>query len=245
MIASYHREIKVQSAFECSVTFSLINGINREMAETADITDSHRLFVTLENVSLSRGDRVLIDNLSLSLSPGKLVYITGENGIGKTTLLLALAGLLYPEQGQINYTIAEHAYRAFDCASLMVQPDGASRGFSAEEDLRFFAKLGQHTVNTHDLLERVGLKEAAAVRTEGLSLGQRKRLSLAKIMAAKRPLWLLDEPFSALDKDGRDFVASVIKNHLDKGGIALIASHNPTPIAGHKAKTLHLTQADS
>lgn len=215
------------------------------MAETAHKTQTHALCVAMDSISLSRGDRVLIDNLSLSLTPGSLIYITGENGIGKTTLLLALAGLLHPEAGRISYTVDHQAYRAFDYASLMAQPDGASRGFSAKEDLSFFAKLGQHVVNSDVLLERVGLSKAATVRTEGLSLGQRKRLSLAKILAAGRPLWLLDEPFSALDKDGRNFVASVIKEHLDAGGIAVIASHNPTAITGHKAKTLHLTQASS
>ncbi len=215
------------------------------MAETAHISYAHTLFVTLEALSLARGDRVLIDNLSLTIPPSSLVYVTGENGIGKTTLLLAMAGLLRPEIGSVMFEQDGVAMRPFDCASLMVQPDGASRGLTAKEDLAFFASLNNGAVDVTSLLARVGLSDAASVNTEGLSLGQRKRLSLAKIIAAERPLWLLDEPFSALDSEGRDFVAGTIKSHLDTGGIAVIATHNPTPIKGHKAKTLHLSSGES
>ncbi len=213
------------------------------MAVHPDISPTHKLRLSLNAISLQRGERLLIDNLSLSLTSGSLVYVTGENGIGKTTLLLAVAGLLRPESGEISYVTDGSPLKPFDCASLMVQPDGASRGLTAKEDLVFFARLGHHAHNITDLLQRVGLSDAADVNTEGLSLGQRKRLSLAKIMAAGRPLWLLDEPFSALDIKGRHFVAEVIKAHLDQGGICVIATHNPTEISGHKAKTLQLTQS--
>lgn len=199
----------------------------------------------LDSLSLQRGNLTLIENLTLSFTNKDLCFITGENGIGKTSLLLVLAGLLRPESGQITYHAGMDRLRETDCVSLVSQPDGASRGLSAAEDLSFFLTLAGRKFITLDLLQQVGLANARNVKTESLSLGQRKRLSLAKIIGMNRPVWLLDEPFSALDKEGRDLVADCIAVHLDKGGICLIATHHPVPIKGSKAKTLHLSHTSS
>jgi len=212
------------------------------MPRLSDI-DSSTLKLRLNDVSLRRGDLRLIEGLSLTSSQSGLYFITGENGIGKTSLLLALAGLLRPEMGDITYTSNEEVLKMSDCVSLVVQPDGASRGLTAKEDLQFYLSLSENKGLTETLLEKVGLTSAQNVKTEGLSLGQRKRLSLAKIIGVNRPVWLLDEPFSALDSEGRDLVANAIAAHLTQGGICFIATHHPVPINGFRAKTIHLSSA--
>ncbi|RKQ71087.1 heme exporter protein A [Litorimonas taeanensis] len=208
------------------------------MTAIEPISSETTFYVEMRNLTLARGERVLIDNLSLTLSSGSLVYVTGENGIGKSTLLLSLAGLLKPEIGQIDYAGDAHP---FNCAALLSQPDGSSRGFTAAEDLKFFLNLQSLSIDIDDLLRRTGLSAAASVMVEGLSLGQKKRLGLAKIMASQRPLWLLDEPFSALDVQGRAFVTQTLSDHIKAGGIAVVATHSPIPLQGVQTKTLHLS----
>lgn len=193
--------------------------------------------LSLQSVSLRRGERVLFENLSMNLSAGNLLYVLGENGIGKTSLLLALAGLLKPYEGQITFPDDSPPVLS---SSLMIQPDGASRGLTVREDLNFISKLSPNTGNALALLEKTGLLDLAENRVEMLSLGQRKRLSLAKLLIGQRPLWLLDEPFSALDSEGRSLFAQEIAKHLGNGGIAVIATHQPTEIPGHISKTLQL-----
>ena len=161
-----------------------------------DKIDMEPIGVSLQSVSLRRGERVLLENLSLTLEPGNLLYVLGENGIGKTSLLLALAGLLKPHQGQIVFPEGASPHLS---TSLIIQPDGASRGLSVAENLDFASKLYTSRPDFDLLLKKVGLTDLAHNRTETLSLGQRKRLSLAKLLIARRSLWLLDEPFSALD----------------------------------------------
>lgn len=210
------------------------------MTFVPDKMELEPLEVSLQSVSLRRGERVLFENLSLTLKPGNLLYVLGENGIGKTSLLLALAGLLKPGQGQISFSEGSSPYFS---SSLIVQPDGASRGLSVLEELRFTSDLYAANPNFEHLLEKVDLTDVAQNRTETLSLGQRKRLSLAKLLIARRPLWLLDEPFSALDASGRGLFSQEIAAHLGQGGIAVIATHLPTDILGHSAKTLTLEVA--
>jgi len=210
------------------------------MTAILDMTGKNPFEVTLSSLSLRRGERVLFENLSLSLKAGDLLYVLGENGIGKTSLLLALSGLLKPHDGKIDITPNTPPHLS---SSLLIQPDGTSRGLSVTEDLHFTARLSGGETNISPLLEKTGLSDLAQNRTETLSLGQRKRHSLAKLLLGRRPLWLLDEPFSALDQEGRALFAQEISFHLNSGGIAVIATHLPTEIPGHRSKTLRLKAA--
>lgn len=194
----------------------------------------------LKSISLRRGERVLFENLSLDLKAGDLLYVLGKNGIGKTSLLLAMAGLLKPHEGKINFPNATTAALS---SSLMIQPDGASRGLTVIEDLKFISNLSAASNDPNAMLQKVGLSGFAQNRTETLSLGQRKRLSLAKLLLGRRPLWLLDEPFSALDSEGRALFAQEIARHLGSGGISVIATHQPTDIPGRAVKSLLLKAA--
>ena len=210
------------------------------MTSFPDKTDMEPFEVKLKSISLRRGERVLFENLSLDLKAGDLLYVLGENGIGKTSLLLAMAGLLKPYRGKVNFPDATTPALS---SSLMIQPDGASRGLTVLEDLKFMSNLSATSNDPNALLKKVGLSDLTQNRTETLSLGQRKRLSLAKLLLGQRPLWLLDEPFSALDSEGRALFAQEIARHLGRGGIAVIATHQPTEIPDRAAKTLLLKVA--
>ncbi len=191
--------------------------------------------LSLSRVSLRRGTSLLLSNVDLTLSSGSLLYVTGQNGIGKTSLLLAIAGFLRPETGSIKS----------DKVAIMQTPDGASKGLTSREDLKFHLCLSRQDHRLSDLLKSVGLEGASNVKTEDLSLGQRKRLCLAKIIASQAPIWLLDEPFSALDENGQDFVETTIAQHLTQGGLCIIATHLPRQIRGHKSQTLHLSKPET
>jgi heme exporter protein A len=210
------------------------------MTSFPDKTDMEPFEVKLKSISLRRGERVLFENLSLDLKAGDLLYVLGENGIGKTSLLLATAGLLKPHKGKVIFPDATTPALS---SSLMIQPDGASRGLTVLEDLKFISNLSATSNDPNALLKKVGLSDLSQNRTETLSLGQRKRLSLAKLLLGQRPLWLLDEPFSALDSEGRALFAQEIARHLGRGGIAVIATHQPTEIPDRSAKTLLLKVA--
>ncbi|WP_416879091.1 heme ABC exporter ATP-binding protein CcmA [Litorimonas sp.] len=210
------------------------------MTSFPDKTDMEPFEVKLKSISLRRGERVLFENLSLDLKAGDLLYVLGENGIGKTSLLLAMAGLLKPHRGKVNCPDATTPALS---SSLMIRPDGASRGLTVLEDLKFMSNLSATSNDPNALLKKVGLSDLSQNRTETLSLGQRKRLSLAKLLLGQRPLWLLDEPFSALDSEGRALFAQEIARHLGRGGIAVIATHQPTEIPDRSAKTLLLKVA--
>lgn len=202
------------------------------MESTALQPIEYKAHLSLDHVSLRRGTSLLLSDISLTLSSGDLLFVTGQNGIGKTSLLLAIAGFLRPETGLITS----------DKAVIMQTPDGASKGLTTREDLQFHLSLLGQSHLLCDLLKKVGLDNVSAVKTEDLSLGQRKRLCLAKIMASRAPIWLLDEPFSALDKKGQDFVENTIDQHLKHGGLCIIATHLPRQIKGRKSRTLHLSK---
>lgn len=196
--------------------------------------------IILDDLSLSRGDRLLMNGLSATLSAGELLYITGENGIGKTSLLLAFAGLLKPTQGEILFQDEGAFVDSKNYVSLLSQPDGASPGLTAREDLRIYLRLHGRADQEQSLFDHTELDIAADVRTENLSLGQRKRLAFAKIIAAQRQVWLLDEPFSALDETGRAFVRNTLQHHIRNNGLCLIATHDPVKLEGIKTRILNL-----
>ncbi len=181
-----------------------------------------------------RGDRVLFEQLDMKLAPGTVTWLRGSNGCGKTSLLRVLAGLSTPTDGHVR--IDGHTLRqrgpVWRRKLLYVGHDDALKDeLSVTEALQFLARL-------HDLphgeplleqaLRRFGVlnHHHAAVRT--LSQGQRRRVALARlVLSHAAPLWLLDEPFDALDSDGIAAVDTVVAEHAAAGGCVLLTSHQP------------------
>lgn len=190
----------------------------------------HSIRLLIDQLTLSRGDRMLIDGLSLQVEPGQALWLTGPNGIGKTTLLLACAGLLTADSGSVRWTSGNNHYTANQALAYAAHQGPERSGLTLGEELSFWQTLHRDKLSLDDRLASVGLHDRHDTPIAGLSAGQRRRLSLARLMASNRAAWLMDEPLAGLDTDGRTRVTEILSDHLSKGGIAIIASHQPVPI---------------
>ncbi len=192
--------------------------------------------LALTSLTLARGERTLFRDLSLALSAGEAVALTGANGAGKTSLLRAVAGFLRPEAGEIAFHDADqNALDPTEARARQVHMLGHLEGLkgtrTAREELTFQAEwLGRGHHSIDEAVRAVGLKPLLDLEVRKLSAGQRRRLALARLVAAPRALWLLDEPLSPLDTRWREAVGELMRRHLDGGGLILAAVHDPLPI---------------
>lgn len=186
----------------------------------------------LDAIALARGGRLLMQDLSLRLGPGESAVVRGPNGAGKTTLLRAVAGLNRPESGRITYG-DQPTYRLPPDRRAEVWYQSHQLALKTElspaENLRFWSALQPKPVPVMPLLERVGIASLADRPVGTLSAGQRRRTGLARLLLGLGGLWLLDEPLTNLDSDGAQIVASLLNDHREQGGIALIATHQEVP----------------
>ncbi len=181
------------------------------------------------DLTLIRGERCLFENVGFALGPGQLLLLKGRNGSGKTSLLRALLGLLEPETGAIQWDgepIAE--VRQAYCRALvwMAHRVGLKADLTLVENLLFESSLRPFDYADFDaVLERLGLNRLKKLPVRFLSAGQQRRVGLARMLLADAPLWLMDEPFTNLDADGRQLVVDVLDEHLAAGGLCVIATH--------------------
>ncbi|MBM4138532.1 MAG: cytochrome c biogenesis heme-transporting ATPase CcmA [Nitrospira sp.] len=188
----------------------------------------------LQAITLSclRGDRRLFSNLSVTVQPGTLLAVVGENGSGKTSLLRMLLGFLSPEDGAILWQGQDiREQREQYCAQLTYvgHLNGIKDDLTAMENLDLSASLaGDHCDGpvAHAALEAVGLRhQMHQLPTKVLSQGQKRRVALARLWLSTRPLWLLDEPFTSLDTAATGLVTEQLHKHLTRGGIAIVVTH--------------------
>jgi heme exporter protein A len=193
----------------------------------------------LRDAAVRRGGRLLFEDVSLDLAAGEACALTGANGSGKTSLLRAVAGLVRLEAGEIGFGGLDPAEARGGGLHLVGHADGLKAARTAREELAFWSRWGGGAdagmLDAADALELVPLLDLEVRR---LSAGQRRRLALARMLAAPRPLWLLDEPLSPLDARWREGFGVLMQRHLDGGGLILAAVHDPLPIA---ARSLELT----
>lgn len=184
--------------------------------------------LVVERLTLARGDRLLVQDLSFEASAGAFGEIRGGNGVGKTTLLRAIAGFVRPKTGGIRFdAIAEPALAVHYVGHL----NGLKGGATPSAHVRYWS--GMFGGSAQQILDRVGLCQHADLPARVLSQGQARRLALARLLVAPRPIWLLDEPAAALDARGRSLLAGLIQTHCAAGGIALAAVHDalgPAPV---------------
>jgi heme exporter protein A len=187
-----------------------------------------------EGLTCLRGGRVVFRDVGFSVRAGEALSLEGANGSGKTSLLRMVAGFLSPAVGAIRLRAKDAEISDADERGRYVgwlgHHDAAKPQLTARETLSFFTQLYRGGDALDAALEEAGLARAADLPCQFLSVGQRKRLSLARLKLCERPLWLLDEPLAALDADGKSFAASLITAHCASGGIALIATHEELPI---------------
>lgn len=200
----------------------------------------HNIRLKIDQLSLSRGDRTLIQGLSLRVEPGQALWLTGPNGIGKTTLLLACAELLSPDNGAVKWMSGDAEINANQALAYAAHRGPERSGLTLGEELTFWQTLLKDDMSLNDRLASVGLQDRDDTPVAGLSAGQKRRLSLARLMASNRAAWLMDEPLAGLDNEGRTRVTETLSHHLANGGLAIIASHQPVPIKGVTAMKLVL-----
>ncbi len=194
----------------------------------------------VSDLSISRGGTPLFAGLSTSVSNGDILWIQGDNGIGKTTLLGALAGLNRAETGTVEWSADNQPCEARDICAYQPHKSYAKPSLTAHEDLTFWAKLHGTLSLTHHALEKVSLGPKANVRTQHLSAGQKRRLALAKLIISQKPIWIMDEPAAALDSDGTALIDELVQAHIARGGAAIIASHSGARVLSSATRTLTL-----
>jgi heme exporter protein A len=173
-----------------------------------------------------RGGMALTMGLSFAVTAGQCLLLRGPNGTGKTTLLLTLAGIVAPLDGAFALDGADP--EAGPQLHYCGHRNAVKPRLSTLENLQFWRALNGPTgIGAAQALDEVGLGSLAELDAGYLSAGQSRRLALARLLVSHRPLWLLDEPTAALDREGHDLVTRLIDRHLDLGGFAIAATHDP------------------
>lgn len=183
------------------------------------------------NVTCVRGDRLLFRGVNFSLAAGGLLELRGPNGGGKTSLLRILCGLATPADGEVRWNgtnIRTLREEYFVSLAYVAHLNGVKDELTALENLLAAERVAGRDLSKHEAaatLERVGLINQRHLPTRVLSAGQRRRLTLARLLAARAKLWLLDEILTSLDDSGVDLVRKLITEHIDAGGLAIAATH--------------------
>ena len=201
------------------------------------------------NLTCSRGDRLLFRGVNFSLAPGGLLELRGPNGGGKTSLLRILCGLATPAEGEVRWngtnirTLREEYYASL---AYVAHLNGVKDELTALENLLAAERVAGRELSKHEgeaTLDRVDLMNQRHLPTRVLSAGQRRRLTLARLLAARAKLWLLDEILTSLDDSGFDLVRKLITEHIDGGGLAIVATHQDLKLSPHSLQTINLANS--
>jgi len=213
-----------------------------------DYTNSKTLSV--KKLSIEKQDRWLFQNISFELRPKEVLHLEGENGSGKTTLLRALCGLTQADEGDVYWddtSIQQSAYDYHLQLSYLGHSDGIKQDLTVLENLRVAMVLSRSIYKVSDkqilgdILKSIGLEDKDDTLAFHLSAGQRRRLAFARCLLNDSSLWILDEPLTALDTKGIAFIESAIQAHIERGGLAVITSHQPVNIKNVRCTRLNLS----
>jgi len=201
--------------------------------------------LTASDLTLTRGGRDLVRGLSFGVAGGEALLLTGANGAGKSTLIRALSGLFPPSQGVIGLEGCDEERSLGEQAHTIGHLNALKGTMTARENLAFWASyLGTAAAERADrvgeALDRFGLMALAEIPAAYLSAGQKRRLGLARLLVAERPVWLLDEPTVSLDAASTARVGEVMAAHVARGGIVIAATHLPLGLTG--ARELNLSE---
>src|SRR5450631_1144618 len=184
--------------------------------------------LTASNLACARGGREVFSGLNFSLPAGEALVVTGRNGAGKSSLLRMIAGLICISAGTLALSESEDDAGIPERSHYLGHQDALKPSLSVGENLQFWADyLGGDHRDVDAALQSVELMPLAGLPAAYLSAGQRRRLSIARLVAVKRSLWLLDEPTSALDVPSQNRLADLMRNHLAGGGMIVAAAHGP------------------
>lgn len=200
--------------------------------------------LSAHQLSCVRGERTLFANLDLAVQPGEWLHIQGENGAGKTTLMRTLIGLMPPAAGEIRWCgePVKELGEDFRRELLYLGHYGAVKEeLTPLENLHLAAALDGDQLSERDALttlHRFGLRGREELPVRVLSQGQKRRVLLSRLVTRKAKLWVLDEPFTALDVKAVDMLAGVIGEHVAGGGMVILTSHQSIPVPGGKVLVL-------
>jgi heme exporter protein A len=193
--------------------------------------------LTGSGVRCVRGGREVFSGLDFEAASGQALAVTGANGSGKTSLLRLIAGLLTMAGGAISLEGGETELTLPEQIHYLGHRDAIKPALSVSENLGFWRDfLGGEAFDPAAILGSVGLDHAAGLPAAYLSAGQRRRLSIARLLAVRRPLWLLDEPTSALDAAGQTLFAKLMEDHLSRGGLVIAATHIPLGVTARELR---------
>ncbi len=211
--------------------------------------------LSAENLCAEKQDRWLFENIAFELEPGEMLHLRGANGSGKTTLLRILCGLTTADKGEVSWggtPIHQQRNEYHTQLSYVGHTDGVKQDLSVTENLKVAAVLAtgkqQKTknlnldpINLDQALSDMGLKTKKYTFAHDLSAGQRRRLALTRCLLNETSIWILDEPLTALDKQGVEIVENMINAHLQRNGMAIVTSHQDLNINEDRCRDLNLS----
>ncbi len=198
----------------------------------------------VKNLACFRNEQILFRNLNLSLSPENILFLQGENGSGKTSLLRILCGFRLPDEGEITWggDPAAGMPEYFQNISYIGHKNGIKDELTVEENLNLMRSMATASdIKTESVLKNIGLFKQADVVSRQLSAGQKRKLALARLMMTNNSFWILDEPFTSLDKASVGFFESLIKQHITRGGMLILTSHHEIDLSGLSVNHLNLS----
>jgi heme exporter protein A len=200
------------------------------------------------NLSCVRGTRRLFTELNFSINPGELIELRGANGSGKTSLLRILSGLASPAEGEVRWqgkNIRSLGEEYSGAVAYLAHQNGVKDELSALENLRIACGVAGNCLSKHDAqatLAQVGLSRQQNLPARSLSAGQRRRVALARLLTSKATLWILDEVLTSLDDTAIKLSRQFIGGHLNKGGMAIIATHQELDLSADRVQRIELAK---
>jgi len=207
---------------------------------------SDAALLQINNLACIRDDRVLFEHLNLSLTAGQMLLVEGPNGCGKTSFLRSLTGLKLADEGEILWqgeTIEQLAADYYEQVNYVGHHDGVKRELTCLENLRLVQAMGKPSgVDLDDALEQVNLYRFGDTLMGSLSAGQKRRLALSRLIVTEAKLWILDEPFTSLDKSSMASFETMFEQHLDQQGVIVMTSHHDVDMVNADIQRLNLSQ---
>ena len=206
---------------------------------------SSTVLLQINNLACIRDDRVLFEHLNLSLAAGQMLLVEGRNGSGKTSLLRILTGLKLADEGEILWngnSIEKMAAEYYEQVSYVGHHDGVKRELTCLENLRLVQAMGKPTdIDLDDALDQVNLYRYGDTLMGSLSAGQKRRLALARLIVNESVLWILDEPFTSLDKSSMAKFEAMFEKHLSQQGVIIMTSHHDIEMLDADVQRLDLS----